>query len=210
MKLLLASKEKFLLKKGYESLGIPKDKLCIGRIVTAIKGAQDENFKAYMEEYKQDMIKEKIYFEEFDIKDKTREEIYKFFEDKNVIQVEGGNPFYLIKYAREVGFEKILKNLLDKGLVYVGCSTGVHLMSPSIILATLKKGRDLYGVTDFKAYEYVPYLIRSHYVKAMDDDLKEIIKKTGYKIRLITDDQAILIEDGKETFIGDGEEVILN
>lgn len=208
MKLLLASKEKFLIREGYSHLGIPKNELRIGRITTAIKGAQDEDFKTYMEEYRQDMIKEGIYFDELDIKDKTPEEIYKFFEDKNVIQVEGGNPFYLLKYARKVDFEKILKDLLDRGLCYVGCSTGSHLMSPSIILATMKKGRDHFGVTDFTAFQYVPYLVRPHYVKTMDDSLREIIKETGYKIRLITDDQAILIENDKETFIG-GPEIIL-
>ncbi len=209
MEILLASKEKFLLKKGYDSLSIPKDKLRIGRVVTAIKGASDQKFKDYMQEYKQDMINENIYFEEIDIKDKTQEEILKFFEDKNVIQVEGGNPFYFIKYAREMGFEKILKDLLSRGLIYVGCSTGSHIMSPSIILATLKKGRNWYGVTDFTAYRYVPYLVRPHYLETMDADLKEVVAKTGYKIRLIKDDQAILINDGKETFIGDEEETIL-
>lgn len=208
MKLLLASKEKFLIKEGYNYLGIPKNELRIGRITTAIKGAQDEDFKAYMKEYRQDMIKEGIYFEELDIKDKTPQEIYKFFEDKNVIQIEGGNPLYLLKYAREVGFEKILKDLLDKGLCYVGCSTGSHLMSPSIILATMKKGRNHFGVTDFTAFKHVPYLVRPHYVKTMDDGLREIIKETGYRIRLITDEQAILVENNKETFIG-GPEIIL-
>ncbi len=208
MRLLLTSKEKFLIKEGYSHLDIPKDKLRIGRVTTAIKGAQDEGFKKYMEEYRQDMVQEGIYFEEIDIKDKTSGEIYKFFEDKNVIQIEGGNPFYLLKYAREVGFEKILKDLLDKGLVYVGCSTGAHLLSPSIVLATMKKGRNWWGVTDFKAYEYVPYLVRPHYAKVMDNDLKEVMKKTGYRIRLITDEQAILIEDDQETFIG-GPEIIL-
>ena len=161
-----------------------------------------------MEEYRQDMVKECIYFEEIDIKDKTPEEIYKFFEDKNVIQVEGGNPFYLLKYAREVNFDKILKDLLIKGLIYVGCSTGSHLMSPSIVLATMKKGRNHFGVTDFTAYKYVPYLIRPHYVKEMDSGLKEIMEKTGYRIRLITDDQAILIENDKETFIGEPEIIL--
>ncbi len=205
MKILLASKEKFLIKEGYSHLGIPTDELRIGRVTTALKGAQDENFKAYMEEYGQDMIDEGIYFEEIDIKDKTPEEIYAFFEDKNVIQVEGGNPFYLLKYAREVGFEKIVKDVLDKGLAYVGCSSGAHLLTPSVVLATLKKGRNWYGVTDFSAFGFVPYLVRPHYVEAMNDDLREIMGKTGYGIRLITDEQAILIEDGKETFIGGPE-----
>ncbi len=209
MKLLLTSKEKFLIKEGYNYLGIPKSDLRIGRVVTALQGAQDENYKAYMKEYDEDMIKENIYFEKIDLKDKTPEDIYKFFEDKNVIQVEGGNPFYLLKYARESGFEKVLKSLLDKGLVYVGCSSGAHLVSPSIILGSLKKGRNWFGVEDFTAFGYVRYLIRPHYTESMNDELKEFIKDTGYRVRLITDDQAILIEDGKETFIG-GEEIILS
>ena len=150
-----------------------------------------------------------IYFEETDIKDKTSEEIYAFFEDKNVIQVEGGNPFYLLKYARESGFEKILRDLLNKGLVYVGCSSGSHLMSPSIVLGSLKIGRNRFGVTDFSAFGYVPYLVRPHYTKEMNDEIKEVAKETGYRIRLITNEQAILIEDAKETFIG-GPEIILN
>ncbi len=208
MKILLASKEKFLIKEGYKHIGIPKDTLRIGRVITAIKGAQDENFKAYMEEFKQELIQEGIFFEELDIKDKSAEEIYTFFEDKNVVQVEGGNPFYLLKYAREVGFEKIVKDLLTRGLVYVGCSSGSHLMSPSIVLASMKKGRNWFGVTDFSAFGYVPYLVRPHYVASMDDGLREIMKKTGNRIRLITDEQAILIEDGKETFIG-GPEIIV-
>lgn len=209
MKILLASIEKFLIKEGYSHLGIPRDKLRIGRVTTAIKGSQDESFKTYMEEYKQDMIKEGIYFEEIDIKDKLTEEIYTFFEDKNVIQVEGGSPFYLLKYARAVGFDNIVKNLLDKGLVYVGCSTGSYLMSPSFVLQTMKKGRNLYGITDFSAYGHVSYLVRPHYKNTMDDDLREMMKKIGNRIRLITDEQAILIEDGKETFIG-GPEIMLH
>ncbi len=208
MKILLASKEKFLIKEGYNHLGIPKDKLRIGRVTTAIKGSQDANFHAYMQEYAQDMIKDGIYFKEIDIKDKTPEEIYAFFEDKNVIQVEGGSPGYLLKYAREVGFDKIVQNLLERGLVYVGCSCGSHLMSPSFVLSTMKKGRDWFGVTDFSAYGYVPYLVRAHYKQSMDDGLREIMNKTGQRIRLLTDEQAILIEDGKETFIG-GPEIVL-
>lgn len=208
MKLFLTSKEKFLIEKGYKHLGIPKENLRIGRIVTALMGAQDEDYKAYMKEYDQDMTTAEIYFEKIDIKDKTRDEIYKFFEDKNVIQVDGGNAFYLLKYAREVGLKRILDNLLDLGLVYVGCSTGSHLISPSIVLSTLKKGRDWYGVTDFTACNYVPYLVRPHYTELMEDDMKRLQKELGYKIRLITNDQAILIEDGKETFIG-GPEIIL-
>ena len=51
--------------------------------------------------------------------------------------------------------------------------------------------------------------MRPHYKNTMDDDLREMMKKIGNRIRLITDEQAILIEDGKETFIG-GPEIMLH
>lgn len=208
MKLLLASKEKFLIKEGYSYLGISKENLRIGLINTAFTRSIDENFSLYIKEYKQDLEKEGIYFEEIDIHGKTENEIYDFFSDKNVIQVQGGNPLYLLKCARETSFDKILKDLLNKGLVYIGCSSGAHLMSPSVILGTFKKGRNHFGVTDFTAFGYVPYLVRPHYKDEMESEVREIMKTVDYKIRLITDDQAILIEDGKETFIG-GPEIIL-
>jgi len=50
MKLILASKEKFLLERGYDLLGIPKKDLKIGMITTAVK-VSDEQYIKYMKEY---------------------------------------------------------------------------------------------------------------------------------------------------------------
>lgn len=78
MKLLLASKEKFLIKKGYSLLGIPTNKLRIGYINTALKVVDDLEYLAYMKEYEKEMIGENIYFEEFDIEGKTEKYMREF------------------------------------------------------------------------------------------------------------------------------------
>jgi|GEM_PF-1574154 len=71
MKIILASKEKFLLDKGYDLLGITRDKLKIGFINTAFQVVQDQDYIQYMEEYYALMTAAGIDFKQFDIAGKT-------------------------------------------------------------------------------------------------------------------------------------------
>lgn len=206
MKLLLASKEKFLIKKGYSLLNIPKDKLRIGYINTALKVVEDTEYLAYMKEYEEEMVKNNIYFERFDIKDKTEKEIREFFADKNVIQISGGNPFYLLKTVYESGFDKVLKDLLNDGLCYIGCSSGSYIMCPTIEVGGWKTSRNKHGVTDFTALGYVPFLIKCHYTDDSKEKIIEKIKTLKYPLRLLTDNQAILVDNGKYSFVGEEED----
>lgn len=89
MKLLLTSKEKFLITKGYDLLGIPKDKLKIGYITTSLKTTANTDYLSYMKEFEDEMRENNISFEEFDIEGKSEKEIQNFFRDKNAIQVTG-------------------------------------------------------------------------------------------------------------------------
>lgn len=210
MKLILASKEKYLIDKGYSFLGIPKDQLRIGIVNTAIKHVVDQEYLEYMREYHELMKSSGIDYNEFDIDGKTEEEIYDFFKDRNVIQVNGGNPFFLLKKIRESKFDLILKNLLDKGLCYIGCSSGTYIMTPTIEIGGWKESRNRYGMEDLNALNYVPFLIKCHYLDSSRENIKEKIKNLKYPLRILKDDQCFLVEDGECTFMGDGEEVILN
>lgn len=210
MKILLASKEKFLIKKGYEFLGIPKNQLKIGAINTALNVVEDKVYLQYIKEYRKDMELSGISFEEFDVEGKSKEEILKFFNDKNTIQVFGGNLFYLLKIFREVGFQEILKDLLNKGFYYVGCSAGTYVMCPTIEVGGWKTARNRFGLIDFSGFGYVSYLIKCHYTDDKKDLIKEKMKTLKYPLRILRDEQAILVEDGETTFLGDGEEVKLN
>lgn len=209
MKLLLASKEKFLIEKGYGLLDIPKDKLRIGYINTALKVVEDVEYLAYMKEYEEEMVKNGIYFEELDIKGKTEKEIREFFADKNVIQVSGGNPFYLLKVVYESGFDRVLKDLLKNDLCYVGCSSGSYIMCPTVEVGGWKTSRNKYGVTDFTALGYVPFLIKCHYTDDVKEKVIVKVKILKYPLRVLKDNQAFLIKDNSCIFIGEDEETKL-
>ena len=207
MKILLASNGKFSIEEGYKLLGIPTDQIHIGYITTASKGAKNLD---YLERHRQEMVQAGYFYEEFDIEGKSKEDILNFFTDKTVIYVEGGNTFYLLKAIRESGFDEVLKNLLDRGLVYIGVSAGAYIMCPNIEVATWRTGVERrFGVEDLTGLNYVPYVLKAHYTDDMQKDVKEKTRNLKYPLRILRDGQGIYIEDGKECFVGEGEEVKL-
>lgn len=206
MKLILASDLSFLLKYGYDLTGISKNEMKIGYITTASKGARtDFNQKL------KTIIRGKGYpLNEIDIEGKSKEELKKFFKDKNIIHIEGGNTFYLLKAIRETGFDEILKELLNEGKIYIGTSAGAYIMCPIIEVANWdNSGKNRFGVINFSALNYVPFILKVHYKDEQEVLVKEKIKTLKYPIRILKDGQGILVEDNKYTFIGDGEEVKL-
>lgn len=209
MKIILASKEKFLLDRGYSFLGIDHSKLKIGFINTAFKAVEDLDYIKYQNEYYQLMNSAGIDFIQYDITNKTQQEIIDFFADRNVIQVSGGNAFYLLKAIRETGFSSILKILFKNNISYIGCSAGSYIMCPTIEVAGWKVDRNRYGMTDYTALNYVPFLLQCHYTDQKKEQILEKSRLLNHPLRLLKDDQGFLIEDGKIQLIGNGEEVFL-
>ena len=208
MKLILASKEKFLLERGYDLLGMLRKDLKIGLITTAVK-VSDEQYIKYMKEYIELMKSSGIDFKEFDIDGKKEKDIREFFIDRNVVQVSGGSPFFLLKKVRESRFDVVLKELIKEGYPYVGCSSGSHLMTPSMEVGGWKVGRNKFGVEDLTTLGYVPFLIKSHYTDDKKEEVVEKMKTLKYPLRVLKDNQCFLVEDGKVTFFGDEKETIL-
>ena len=209
MKLILASKEKYLLEKGYDLLGISRENLKIGFINTGLKASNDEVYLKYMDEYFELMNKSGIIFSQFDLEGKSEKEIMDFFDDKNVIQVSGGSPFYLLKIVRETNFGLIFDKLLKNSKIYIGCSAGASLLSPTMEVGAWKLNRDKYGLTDFTALNYVPFLIKCHYTDDKKDEVLEKMKSLKYPLKVLKDDQLLFIENGNIKFIGNSEEVVL-
>lgn len=208
MKLILSSDTSFLLNHGYSLTGIPKDQINIGYIYTASKGARDQQFFIDVE----NKIKNAGYnFVKYDIEDKSAKEIEEFFSDKNIIQVDGGNTFYLLNAIRNSGFTEFLKNELNKEKIFIGTSAGAYIMCPTIEVADWNpSGKSRFGITDFTALNQVPFVLKVHYTEEQKDLIQEKMKELKYSLRILRDGQGIFVEDGKYTFLGDGEEVVLN
>lgn len=178
-------------------------------VITASKGATNLE---YFERNRAFFKKEGFKSEELDLDGKNEDELREILSKKELVYVEGGNSFYLMKSIRESGFEKVIKELLPKGLIYVGGSAGSYVACPTIEMATWKhQDRNRFGVSDFTAMNLVPFLLSVHYKPEYRDILKEKISQAQvkYPIKILTDEQALLIKDGEVELIGDQNEVVL-
>ena len=151
------------------------------------------------------------HIEDVDFKDKTQKDLEKVLSDKNIIFVNGGNTFYLLKWVRESGFDKVLPNFLKRGGLYVGVSAGSYIACPSIEAATWKhQDRNRVGITDFTALNLVRFLITAHFEEKYRAVVDQAAKGTKYPIVALSDKQAVLIQDGKIKVVGESKKVCWN
>jgi peptidase E len=89
-------------------------------------------------ENKVEKSKEYLYYKEkghdvviVDLKDDS-EKIKEKLGDADIIDVCGGDVNYLLEWAKKSKLDTYFKDLLDKGVVYVGTSAGSCLLTPDI------------------------------------------------------------------------------
>lgn len=159
---------------------------------------------------KKSMLDTGFQVEDIDIVGKNEEELYRILKNKDIIYVQGGDPYYLLKCVKESGFDHAVKELIAQGKLYVGVSAGTYIACPTIEQALWKNPkRKKHGLrANETAMGLVPFLITVHYEESMKEKIKKGMKNTSYQARILTDDQAILVKNGKEMFVGRGIEVI--
>lgn len=206
--ILLASNGNFLYKYGDKVFRKPLRNMKLAYITTAGKDVPDTSYlKAHIEK----MNKLGFDYEEIDIEGKSKNELKKILKNKEAVHVEGGNTYYLLKQAHKSGFKQVLGDLLEKGLIYIGTSAGSYLMTPGIEMSNWKKEKprkDEHGLTDFRGFSFVPFLLFAHYLPRHKNLLKNKIKNLKYPLRILKDGQAILVEGDKYTFLGGKEEKV--
>ena len=165
------------------------------------------------------MMREELRFnvQEIDIEGKTENELLKLLELKDIIFVEGGNTFYLLKVMRECNFEKVIRKLLKRGKVYIGVSAG-SMVAGKTITTSVWRGeargidRNKIGLKNLKGLNLVPFDIFVHYKPEYDEIIRKKMpnpRKRAKKLRIITDEQAILVQGKEVDLIGDGEAIVL-
>lgn len=161
------------------------------------------------------IMKEEMGFniEEVDIEGKTEVQVMDLLKGKDIIFVEGGNTFYLLNAMRKCNFEKIIRKLLKQGKVYVGASAGSIVAGRTIKTAGWKReDENIVGLRNLKGLNFVPFDIFVHYQPEHAEIIKQKIKsprKRKKKLRILTDEQAILVQGREVILIGKGEQIII-
>ncbi len=203
-KLLLTSSSKFITGAGLNLFERPLNQIKMAYIITASKKIDDLDYITIERKKFEDGGFD---YEEIDIEGKNEDELRKVLKDKESVYVTSGNAYHLLKCARASGFEKIIRELLDKGVIYMGSSAGSYLACPTIEMATWKdskrdKVNDRCGVTDFTGMNLVPFLVFAHYTPEYKEIVKGKIQELDYDIKILNDSQAVLVKNEEVKVIG--------
>lgn len=181
------------------------NRIKVGHIITASKPELDTS---YVKKDKHAMSALGFTVENIDIENKNEKELRNLLNDKDVIYVQGGNTFYLLKWMKDSGFDIVLKELIEKGKIYIGVSAGSVIMGENIKTAGWKGiDKNIVGLTDLTGLQYVPFSIFVHYKPVHNKVIKENIPHINNKIKILTDQQAFLIQDDMISLVGTGEEI---
>lgn len=195
-------------KEFLKILPKPPKELTITHIITASKVIDDVEF------VKNDRaVMDKLGFKvnDYDLTGKNHEEIKADLANTDILYLQGGNGFYLLKQIKETNFEEIVKDLISKGVLYVGVSAGTYVACPTIEMHKWKRELDnMYGLGDLQAMNLIPYLISVHYNREKYRELLiNNIPTASYPVKILTDSQAFLVKDGQTKLVGEGEEVLI-
>ena len=137
-------------------------------------------------------------------------ELKKKIESVDIIDVTGGDVNYLLDWAKRSKFDSYLKDVLHKGVVYVGTSAGSGLINPDIGLTWWKPDEALdhvgLGIVDFII---VPHQKENEERSNAENLTKrkkylQSIIKFPWKVYWLQDGQAIKVVGDKIEHIGPG------
>ena len=182
----------------------PPREIQLAHIITASKLEKNRD---YVKKDSHALAEAGFQVQEVDIAGMTQAEVRLALKNTEVLYVQGGNTFYLLQQARASGFDKVAKELINRGVIYIGVSAGSYIACPTIEMATWEhQDRNRVGLEDFSAFNLVPFLVTVHYTPKYRQVLKAAIARAKYPVKILTDEQAILVRDGKVKLVGSGRE----
>jgi len=197
--LFLTSEAHNVLDKFVEIFEINPSELTVAFIPTAADF--DEN-KSYVNLDRNKLLELGFKVIDINIAGKIEKYLQKRLEKADIIFVSGGNTFYLLEKSISSGFDKIVKRLVERGVYYIGSSAGSVLAGRTIEHVKLLDNAEL--ASNLKIYDglkLIDAMILPHYGnKKYEARMNQIVKNYAAqknKIITLTDNQAVIVKDGK-------------
>jgi dipeptidase E len=138
----------------------------------------------------------------------SHEEIEERIKLSDVIYVMGGHTDYLMKVYQNTGFDRLLKNRILEDKVYLGTSAGAMVAgrrAPTDINKALYYQGGEYGIEEYMGlvdFAVMPHAGSVEFPNNNPDNLNILCKGLDFDCYSLRDDQAIIVEDGKISFVG--------
>lgn len=145
---------------------------------------------------------------DYDIANKTKQEIETALEDKDVVFVQGGQCIYMLEQIKKCDFGSIIRNALSQGILYMGESTGSIIagqdISPYRFLSKDRR-KNPPELDDYDGLGLVNFLIRPHwnnqekrqsYIENINDHIDQFFSISQPMI-FLNDNQLVYVEGDK-------------
>ncbi|MFH1244748.1 MAG: Type 1 glutamine amidotransferase-like domain-containing protein [bacterium] len=202
MKLFLASLAHVTLDLVLPLLPDQPQKLKLAYIATAAD-PYDSDKRSWADDNHAKLVSMGFRISPYGLKGKDQGQLLRDLSSFHVIFVEGGNCFYLLDWMRKSGFDIVIKQLLDRGVVYIGSSAGSIVMGPDIEYA---KSLDIPSpqLGNFAGLGLINSLIIPHYGREKyalrhATTIKDLASQhSPYPIQPLADNQVIIINGEKQ------------
>ncbi|MBP2623398.1 peptidase [Streptococcus oricebi] len=141
--------------------------------------------------------------DELDISTASTQEIADKLIKNDIIYMTGGNTFFLLQELKRTGADKLIKEEVLAGKLYLGESAGAVVTAPDIAylqaMDSPKKAPDL---ENFQGLALVDFSVVPHYKSMPFKKIsQQIVEEYSAKLPLkaISNKEAILVKDGQIT-----------
>lgn len=129
------------------------------------------------------------------------EELKERFLNYDVIWFVGGNTFSLRSAIKQSNCCLVLKDVLEKGVVYAGDSAGAIVVGPTLKYFDKADSPELVSEIIYEGLNLIDFSILPHWnSEKYNEILQEIelnLYQEGYKTKRLNDNEYLLIENGQ-------------
>ena len=165
-------------------------------VVTADNEYKEKNY--HVERLSEELRILGLSAECFDFDFKSPAELMEY----DVVEMIGGNPYYLLDSIRKHDFCNVLKSFAEEK-VLIGCSAGALVLTPSLDLIDLYTSEmNFMGLNDLSACRLTDVQILPHYSKfikryeAFEEKCAEYERSRGCEVIRINDGEGVVINNG--------------
>ena len=163
-------------------------------VVTADNEYKEKNY--HVDRLTKELQSLRLSVECFDFNKQSPDELQKY----DVIELIGGNPYYLLQSIRENQFLDILSFFAENRCV-IGCSAGALVLTPSLDLIDLYSPEmNFFGLKDLTACHFTDIQILPHYKKFLkryerfEEKCVEFETENNCTVIRLNDGEGIIIE----------------
>ncbi|MDD5291502.1 MAG: Type 1 glutamine amidotransferase-like domain-containing protein [Patescibacteria group bacterium] len=175
--------------------------------ITTASEPKSESDLTWQDDDRNALIKARFDVFDYTITGKKEEDITEDLKNVDIVYVSGGNSFYLLEKVKESHFDKIVKNFVAKGKIYIGTSAGSIVAGPDIFpVYYLDSAKEAKNLKDYKGiglvdFTVLPHWGSEHFRERYLKQRLEHVYKDGYKLILLNDNQYVAVEGNKYRII---------